>query len=83
MNSAIGERQMLPWQMNNTFIIFLYLHLSLVFLLKRLLYQWIYQDCREKHKKIREDLRRYLEKKGKLKSRKTLKNQALEKKYKT
>ena len=42
-----------------------------------------YQDCREKHKKIREDLRKYLEKKGKLKSRKTLKNQAFEKKYKT
>lgn len=39
MNSAIGERQMLPWQMNNTFIIFLYLHLSLVFLLKRLIFQ--------------------------------------------
>jgi len=47
-----------------------------------LLYQRIYQDCREKHKKIREDLRRYLEKKGKLKSRKTLKYQAFEKKYK-
>lgn len=28
-----------PWQMNNTFIIFLYLHLSLVFLLKRLIFQ--------------------------------------------
>ena len=40
-------------------------------------------DCREKHKKIREDLRRYLEKKGKLKSQKTLKNQVFEKKYKT
>jgi len=48
-----------------------------------LLYQRIYQDCREKYKKIREDLRRYLEKKGKLKSRKTLKYQAFEKKYKT
>ena len=34
-------------------------------------------------KKIREDLRRYLEKKGKLKSRKTLKYQAFGKKYKT
>ena len=33
-NSAIGLRQMLPWQMKSIFIIFLYLHLSLVFLLK-------------------------------------------------
>jgi len=48
-----------------------------------LLYQRIYQDFREKHKKTREDLRRKLEKKGKLKNRKTLKNQAFEKKYKT
>ena len=31
--------QMLPWQINNTLIIFLYLHLSLVFLLKRLIFQ--------------------------------------------
>ena len=38
-NSAIGLRQMLPWQTNNTFIIFLYLHLSLVFLLKCLIFQ--------------------------------------------
>ena len=38
-NSAIGERQMLPWQMNSTLIIFLYLHLSLVFLPKRLIFQ--------------------------------------------
>ena len=38
-NSAMGERQMLPWQINNTLIIFLYLHLSLVFLLKRLIFQ--------------------------------------------
>ena len=38
-NSAIGLRQILPWQMNNTLIIFLYLHLSLVFLLKRLIFQ--------------------------------------------
>lgn len=30
---------MLPWQINNTLIIFLYLHLSLVFLLKRLIFQ--------------------------------------------
>ena len=30
---------LLPWQMNNTLIIFLYLHLSLVFLLKRLIFQ--------------------------------------------
>ena len=37
--SAMVERQILPWQMNNTFIIFLYLHLSLVFLLKRLIFQ--------------------------------------------
>ena len=37
--AAMGERQMLPWQMNNTLIIFLYLHLSLVFLLKRLIFQ--------------------------------------------
>lgn len=29
----------LPWQMNNTLIIFLYLHLSLVFLLKCLIFQ--------------------------------------------
>ena len=36
---AMGERQMLPWQINNTLIIFLYLHLSLVFLLKRLIFQ--------------------------------------------
>ena len=28
------ERQMLPWQMNNTFIIVLYLHINLVFFLK-------------------------------------------------
>ena len=39
MNSAIGERQMLPWQINSTLIIFSYLHLSLVFLLKRLIFQ--------------------------------------------
>ena len=32
--SAMGERQMLPWQIKSIFIIFLYLHLSLVFLLK-------------------------------------------------
>ena len=31
--------RVLPWQTNNTFIIFLYLHLSLVFLLKRLIFQ--------------------------------------------
>lgn len=31
--------QRVPWQMNNTLIIFLYLHLSLVFLLKRLIFQ--------------------------------------------
>ncbi len=29
----------LPWQINSTLIIFLYLHLSLVFLLKRLVFQ--------------------------------------------
>ena len=32
-------RKILPWQINNTLIIFLYLHLSLVFLLKRLIFQ--------------------------------------------
>ena len=37
--SAMGERQMLPWQMKSIFIIFLYLHLSLVFLLKHLIFQ--------------------------------------------
>mgnify|MGYP007043980110 CR=1 FL=1 len=37
--SAMGERQMLPWQINSTLIIFSYLHLSLVFLLKRLIFQ--------------------------------------------
>ena len=37
--SAIGLRQMLPWHTNNTLIIFLYLHLNLVFLLKRLIFQ--------------------------------------------
>ena len=37
--SARVERQILPWQINNTLIIFLYLHLSLVFLLKRLIFQ--------------------------------------------
>lgn len=31
--------RVLPWQINNTFIIFLYLHLSLVFLLKCLIFQ--------------------------------------------
>ena len=31
--------QRVPWQINNTLIIFLYLHLSLVFLLKRLIFQ--------------------------------------------
>ena len=30
---------MLPWQINSTLIIFSYLHLSLVFLLKRLIFQ--------------------------------------------
>ena len=39
INSAIGLRQILPWQTNNTLIIFLYLHLNLVFLLKRLIFQ--------------------------------------------
>ena len=29
----------LPWQMKSTLIIFLYLHLSLIFLLKRLIFQ--------------------------------------------
>lgn len=38
-NSAMGERQMLPWQIKSTLIIFLYLHLNLVFLLKRLIFQ--------------------------------------------
>ena len=38
-NSAIGLRQILPWQINSTLIIFLYLHLSPVFLLKRLIFQ--------------------------------------------
>ena len=33
------DRQILPWQTNNTLIIFLYLHLNLVFLLKRLIFQ--------------------------------------------
>ena len=33
------NHQMLPWQTNNTLIIFLYLHLNLVFLLKRLIFQ--------------------------------------------
>ncbi|HIQ98484.1 MAG TPA: hypothetical protein IAB23_02220, partial [Candidatus Scybalocola faecavium] len=33
------ETQILSWQINNTLIIFLYLHLSLVFLLKRLIFQ--------------------------------------------
>ena len=33
------ERQMLPWQIKSIFIIFLYLHLSLVFLLKHLIFQ--------------------------------------------
>ena len=37
--SAIVERQILPWQIKSIFIIFLYLHLSLVFLLKRLIFQ--------------------------------------------
>ena len=38
-NSAMGLRQILPWQIKSIFIIFLYLHLSLVFLLKRLIFQ--------------------------------------------
>ena len=38
-NSAMGERQMLPWQIKSIFIIFLYLHLSLVFFLKHLIFQ--------------------------------------------
>ena len=38
-NSAMGLRQILPWQINSTLIIFLYLHLSPVFLLKRLIFQ--------------------------------------------
>ena len=33
------DRQILPWQINSTLIIFSYLHLSLVFLLKRLIFQ--------------------------------------------
>ena len=37
--SAIGLRQILPWQTKSIFIIFLYLHLSLVFLLKHLIFQ--------------------------------------------
>ena len=36
--SARVERQILPWQINSTLIIFLYLHLSLVFLLKSLIF---------------------------------------------
>ena len=38
-NSAMGLRQILPWQIKSIFIIFLYLHLSLVFLLKHLIFQ--------------------------------------------
>ena len=36
---AVGESVLKPWQTNNTLIIFLYLHLNLVFLLKRLIFQ--------------------------------------------